>query len=79
MLAVALLTLNRGEYALTSGKQIANINDKILQRVTETLDALKIIKVFNYEKPLYAKSVKDSQLLQTKSFSVYKTSSLLFH
>ena len=39
---IIFVTLKRGEYALKSGKEIANINDQILQRVTETIDAQNI-------------------------------------
>ena len=74
---ISVITLKRGRYALTSGKEIATINDKIIQRVTETIDALKIAKVLNYEKTLYNKSVEDSDLLQNSSMKVYKITSLL--
>lgn len=77
ILIIVFVTLKRGEYALKSGKEIANINDQILQRVTETINALKITKVFNYEKTLFNKSVNDSDLLQRESMNVYKTASLI--
>lgn len=77
IIAITYVTRNRGKYALHSGKVIANINDQILQRVTEILDSLKISKVFNFEEELYKKSVQDSDHLQNKSMSIYKTSSLL--
>ena len=74
---IVFFTRKRGKYALKSGKEIANINDQLLQRVTETINALKISKVFNYEKTLFNKSVKDSDLLQRESMNVYKTASLI--
>tara|TARA_B110001450_G_scaffold256423_1_gene286882 strand:- start:842 stop:2539 length:1698 start_codon:yes stop_codon:yes gene_type:complete len=77
ILIIVFVTLKRGKYALKSGKEIANINDQILQRVTETINALKISKVFNYEKTLFNKSVKDSDLLLRESMNVHKNASLI--
>jgi ABC-type multidrug transport system fused ATPase/permease subunit len=74
---IMFFTQKRGGYALKSGREIANINDKILQGVTEALGSLKITKVLNYEKNIFEKSTSESEMLQKKSRNIYKIKGLL--
>jgi len=77
ILIIVFLTIKRGEYAKESGKEIADINDKVLQRVTEALASLKIIKVFNFENNIFNKSIEDSNNLLEKNMIVYKIKGLM--
>jgi len=77
VLVIVAFTLKRGRYAQESGKEIASVNDKILQRVTEALSSIKIIKVFNFEKNIYSQSVNDSDTLLEKNMIVYKIKGMM--